>query len=161
MQAKRLEQTDPVSFQLSLRIRHPSMDPAEISGALDIEPAHSFRAGAPRASARSGSAHTESYWLAVLPPIVAAALPFLKDERAEQARKQLAAASKSMSWALSLSAGRFCRAHGDFLRRIRAEGGDVTVLATIYSTESFTLAPETSQLLGELGIAIEFEIADE
>ena len=37
-------------FQLSLRIRHPSMDPADISKELGIEPEHAFRAGQPRHS---------------------------------------------------------------------------------------------------------------
>jgi len=35
-------------FTLSLRIRHPGIDPAEISSALGIEPQHTWKAGEPR-----------------------------------------------------------------------------------------------------------------
>ncbi|HTW38185.1 MAG TPA: hypothetical protein VMD49_06420 [Steroidobacteraceae bacterium] len=60
------------AFQLSLRIRHPSMDPAEISSALNLRPEHSFRAGGPCSSstaAATGAVHRESYWLGVLNPL--------------------------------------------------------------------------------------------
>ena len=71
MAAPKLATLPPQPFQLSLRIKHPSMDPADISKELGIEPEHSFRAGQPRHS-KSGVApatvHTESYWLAALNP---------------------------------------------------------------------------------------------
>jgi hypothetical protein len=76
----RLSKPDPERFQLSLRIRHPSMDPADISRTLKIEAEHSSRAGGPRTSSTGNS---------------------------------------------------------------------------------FTLAPEASQLFGDLGIAVEFELASE
>src|ERR1700749_3711490 len=60
-------------FQLSLHVRHPSVDPAEISRELGLEATESFRAGQPRQS-RSGVAatavHGETYWVAVLDPMV-------------------------------------------------------------------------------------------
>ena len=49
MEARRASQPS-YPFQLSLRIRHPSIDPASISRELQIEPEHSFRAGDPRES---------------------------------------------------------------------------------------------------------------
>jgi hypothetical protein len=162
VEARRVEQTSPETFQLSLRIRHPSLDPAELTRTLGIEPAHSFRAGAPRSSGNPASAHTQSYWLGALPPIASsAALSLPEDHWSEIARNQLTAATKNLGWALAFSAGRFCNAHAEILRRIRSEGGEVTLLVTTYSAEagSFTLAPETSQLFGELGIAIEFDLA--
>ena len=66
MEARRASQPS-YPFQLSLRIRHPSIDPASISHELQIEPEHSFRAGDPRES-RSAvtSVHADSYWLATL-----------------------------------------------------------------------------------------------
>src|ERR1700683_938406 len=60
-------------YQLSLHVRHPSVDPEEISRELGLEATESFRAGAPRQS-RSGIAatavHGETYWVAVLDPLV-------------------------------------------------------------------------------------------
>jgi hypothetical protein len=63
MAATKLATLQPLPFQLSLRIKHPSMDPANISKELGIEPEHSFRAGQSRRS-KTGVApaavHTES-----------------------------------------------------------------------------------------------------
>jgi hypothetical protein len=60
-------------YQLSLHVRHPSVDPEEISRELGLDAIESFRAGAPRQS-RSGIAatavHGETYWVAVLDPLV-------------------------------------------------------------------------------------------
>jgi hypothetical protein len=71
MAATKLAALQPLPFQLSLRIKHPSMDPADISKELGIEPEHSFRAGQPRHS-KSGlgaaAVHASSYWLAPLHP---------------------------------------------------------------------------------------------
>jgi hypothetical protein len=38
----------PYRYDISLRVRHPSMDPAEISAALKLEPIRMWRAGDPR-----------------------------------------------------------------------------------------------------------------
>src|SRR5215469_1766175 len=67
MEARKLRQPDSEPFQLSLRIRHPSVDPDELSREFSIEAAHCFRAGDPRPS-RTGiaSVHPESYWLGAL-----------------------------------------------------------------------------------------------
>ena len=48
MAATKLATFQSLPFQLSLRIKHPSMDPANISKELGIEPEHSFRAGQSR-----------------------------------------------------------------------------------------------------------------
>ncbi len=158
------------AFQLSLRVRHPSMDPAEISRTFNIEPEHSFRAGGPRSSSTgvaSASVHSESYWLGVLKPTSRLAeLPGLSqpaDHWTKVAQRQIAVATRSLGWALSLSTSLFLGTHADVLRRIRSEGGEVTLLVTVASGDvgSFTLAPEASRILGDLGIAVEFELASE
>jgi hypothetical protein len=63
---------DTMPFQLSLHVRHPSVDPEEVSRELGLEAIESFRAGEPRQS-RSGvaatSVHVETYWVAVLDPM--------------------------------------------------------------------------------------------
>ena len=101
MEARALPTADPDLFQLSLRVRHPSMDPAEITRAFGIEPEHFFRAGDPRPSrARPESAfpYPETYWLGVLKP--RAALPdmsFPGDPKSQIAQRGLAAATKSLT----------------------------------------------------------------
>lgn len=154
-------------FRLALRVRHPSMNPDELSRALGIEPEHAFRAGAPRRSTPgvvTVSVHAESYWIGVLTPLAAARdVSFSGEERSQIAQKQLAAARKSLSWALSLSAARFLTPHADLLSRIGSEGGEVALLITIYNGElsSFLLPPDASRLFGKLGITLEFELVND
>ncbi|MGH9644757.1 MAG: hypothetical protein ACRD3Q_20320 [Terriglobales bacterium] len=116
---------------MSLRIRHPSMDPEEISRGLGIAPEHSFQAGQPRSGGARGAVHTESYWIGILKPISPVDLSPFVDQRARMAQKQLDAARLSLTWALSLGAARVLASHKDLLRRIRAEGGEARLLVTI------------------------------
>ena len=167
MEARQLAKRSHHPFQLSLRIRHPSLDPEEISRQLGVRPEHSFRAGDPRLS-RSGlapaSVHAESYWLGALGAtdwpgdFGSSSEPLLK-----VARERLGSAARSLGWTLSLTAARFSRVHGELLRRIRAEGGQASLLVTISTAEasSFSLTPEVSRVFSELGVALEFEFSDD
>jgi hypothetical protein len=164
VEAERLPNADSQPFQLSLRVRHPSMDPAEISRALEIEPEHSFQAGTPRSTGSDiarASAHTESYWLGVLKPTAQTARAlFFGDPEWQALHKQFARLTGSLTWALSLTAGGFSRVHADLLRRIRSEGGEVTLLVTISrEVGSFTMPAEVGRIFGDLGVAVEFELA--
>ena len=71
MRAQKLSRLSAPSFRLSLHIRHPSMDPADISRELLCDADESFKAGEPRKS-RSGlpvaSVYAETYWAATLEP---------------------------------------------------------------------------------------------
>lgn len=165
MEATKLHQSDSEPFQLSLRIRHPSIDPEELSREFSIEAAHCFRAGEPRAS-RSGiaSVHPESYWLGALntanwPGDVS--VPNVRRQSAAQERLGVVA-TRSLGWALSLST-RFFSAHAETLRRIGAEGGQVSLLVTAPPGEvsGFSLAPAVSRVFSDLGIALEFEFTSD
>lgn len=163
MEATKLHPTEPEPFQLSLRIRHPSLDPEELSREFNIEAAHCFRAGEPRAS-RSGiaSVHPESYWLGALNTAnwpAEATAPEVLHLLADQQRVGVVA-MRSLGWLLSLST-RFFSAHASTLRRIGAEGGQVTLLVTAPAggVNGFSLAPAVSRVFGELGIALEFEFS--
>lgn len=167
MEARKLSAEPSESFRLALRVRHPSMDPADISRALGIVPEHAFKAGDPRPSRHElteAAVHSQSYWLGVLD--TAGRGPdflFPEDRRSQIFQRQLAKARGTLSWALSLGCARLFKMHERFLRRVRSEGGDIALLVTIFSTEigSFTLPSETSRFLGELGIVLEFELARE
>jgi hypothetical protein len=169
MQAAKRARLLPLPFQLSMRIRHPSMDPAYISKELRIEPEHSFLAGQPRRSqsgAASAAVHTESYWLAALEPAAwfndtLLAVPEILAAVSEQ--RMNAALPKNLGWALALFAARCGKAHDAFLRRIRLEGGEVSLLVALTPdvVSSFNLSPEVSRIFGDLGITLEFEITND
>src|SRR6516162_9365627 len=165
MEARKLRQPDSEPFQLSLRIRHPSVDPDELSREFSIEAAHCFRAGDPRPS-RSGiaSVHTESYWLGALNtanwPVDVTSPGALRSLAAQE--RLGVAATRSLGWALSLST-RFFSAHADTLRRIVAESGQVSLLITAPAGElsGFSLAPSVSRVFSELGVTLEFEFTSD
>jgi len=166
MAATKLAALGPPPFQLSLLIKHPSMDPADISKELGIKPEHSFRSGQPRHS-KSGLAtvalHTESYWLAPLDPESwFGTVPFGPLANMAISQKLIdSAVSQNLAWALGLCAVRFNKAHAALLQTICAEGGEISLLVTLSSTavNAFSLPPQVSRLFGELGITLEFEIA--
>jgi hypothetical protein len=166
MAAPKLAALQAPPFQLSLRIKHPSMEPADISKELGIEPEHSFRAGQPRHS-KSGVApatvHTESYWLAPLSPASwFGSVPFEPLPNVLISQNMIdAAVARNLAWALGLCATRFHKAHTALLQTIRSEGGEISLLVTISPTamNSFSLPPQVSRMFGEMGITLEFEFA--
>ena len=169
MEAEKLSPAESEAFRLALRVRHPSMDPTELSRAFRIEPEYAYRAGSKRPS-RSNltapSVHSDSYWLGELAPT--AQLLHLSFAGVQQVAQRQQTAPRSnltcnLTWALALTCARVLKTQADLLRRIRAEGGDVTLLVTICSDElaSFSLLPEATRLFGELGVSIEFEIVRE
>jgi hypothetical protein len=164
MAATKLAPLQPLPFQLSLRVKHPSMDPADISRELGIEPAHSFRAGQSRRSKTgiaSAGVHTESYWLAPLNPASwFDTLPFepLPNVPISQGMLERAVA-RNLAGAIGLCAMRFHRAHAELLHTIRSEGGEISLLVTLSSSavSTFSLQPHVGRIFGELGITLEFE----
>jgi len=168
MEATKRAKVQPLPYHLSLRIRHPSMDPAAISTELGIQPEHSFLAGQPRQSRTSiapAAVHAESYWLAALNPAAwLADLSFAESPTLATAQKHMGAAvSRNLAWALSLCAVRLSKAHAAFLDTIRSGGGAVSLLVTLSPTavSSFNLAPEVTRIFGELGVTLEFEMASD
>jgi hypothetical protein len=168
MAATKLATLQPLPFQLSLRIKHPSMDPANLSKELGIEPEHSFRAGQPRRSktrVAPAAVHTESYWLAPLNPASwFGALPFgpLPNLPLSQSTIDTAVA-RNLTWALGLCAVRFNKTHSELLHGILSEGGEISLLVTLSASavSSFSLQPQLSRIFGELGITLEFEITSD
>jgi hypothetical protein len=161
---KRLKPQVP-AFELSLRIRHPSMDPAELSRELGMKAHSSFRAGDPRRS-RSGhptaSVHGESYWLGTLDSGSSPGADWLTGfahlEVAQKSHDKTVA--RNLGWALSFHATHVLRTHAAVLERIRNEGGQVSLLVALSPAEvdSFSVTPEVSRIFSHLGITIEFEM---
>ena len=159
-------------FELTLRVRHPSMNPADISRELRLKPEHSFMAGEPRESSSGIAAaalHAESYWLATLNPNEWAAeqsgaFDFPGNARSAQAKDRLRAiVMDSLGMALTLGTTHFLRAHADFFRRVQADGGDAGIIVEVPAgaAQSFTLTPQVAKVLCELGISIDFDFTND
>jgi hypothetical protein len=201
-------------LQILLRIKHPTLDPDEITRTLDIEPEETLSRGF-SVSRGVRRVHSESYWLAEL------SFPSREEIAAEAvraaSRKLSAKADKSKLQALSASLQDFTspklsalkeraalkerrglerradrsgsrsrppksedtfdfgrlpafqefllltrlgtlEPHQDFFRRLRTEGGSVTLLVHRPNLAApFTISAELARRLGELQIDLEID----
>lgn len=175
MGARQLAEESVTPIEFSLRIRHPSIDPKEISAALGVEPEHCFKAGDPRTNAqgRRTSQHTQTYWLARITPeswadpidptflsVIAESYPardsdFTTEEWRKAAQK---VGSRGIETMLFFGLQRV-NARRTFLDRIQSEGGDVSLILAVPrdSAPDFILPVSMSRLLGKLGITLEFK----
>lgn len=176
MEARKLAETEVTPIQLSLRIRHPAMDPQEISDALGMVPEHAFKAGesrAPRSQGRDSGRHTQTYWLAPVTPeswrdavveptflaAIAARHPqyasAVSPEAWQEAARNLSERNVEV---VLLSFLKRLSLRQSFLQRVQSEGGDVSVIMLIEreSTADFALPPSGAGVLVQLGISLEF-----
>jgi hypothetical protein len=150
MTSSRVSQVVPGSafnYSISLRVRHPNLDPAELTGALHLEPVHSWRAGEPRRSVTGsilGGEHRESYWSAPLPGQAGGAAAFALESFLGQQLVQL-------------------NRHRELLGRLQDEGGQISLLIEISRVENavLTLSTNVSRKLADLNIELEFQFANE
>jgi hypothetical protein len=164
MEARDISRSRPHPFQISLRVRHPSVDPETISRELKVEPEHSFKAGEPRESASGIAAaalHGETYWLGCLNASnTSSPLGGFSGTRARIARERMQGAGlESLTMALDASVIAFLRPHAEFIRRLQCEEGQVSLIIEIstHSLSGFTLSPTFTRTLYELGISLEFD----
>ena len=178
MKPQRLSEEAVRPFQVSLRVRHPSLDPSEISKALELEPEHCFAAGERRQEDGRRGLHPQTYWLA---PIDMDQLrqgdpTFLKYFEDQTLQEWELSAEKAA--AVEVSFRQAAARHGsfqlegllftlmarlnlrqEFLSRIQREGGDVSVLvmADPSAVRSFNLSVPITRFLAKLNIEVEFE----
>ena len=173
MEARDLSEDVP-PFELAIRIRHPSLDPAEITRELKLEPEHSFKAGDPRTSSSgiaAASVHAESYWLSHIEagrlpsPALFDEPPIARRLRAGMAavERMRAVAGDSLGITLTACVLLFLGPHREFLRRVKNEGGTVALLVEISASNvpGFKLTPDVSRVLSDLGITVEFELVND
>lgn len=132
-------------FIMSLRIRHPHIDPAEITMALRVEPQHTWRAGDLRrgsAGDEIGGTYRDSYWMGRLMT------------KPELARDHVGVESEILRALGTL------RRSLDLLKRLSEEGGSAELHVSLYAREEFhlELLPESLALLGRLGLALALEV---
>lgn len=172
MKARQQPRVELPQYRLTLRVRHPSLDPAELTRAFGCEPLHSFKAGDPRSASgqASGSAcHASSYWLAELDPglprsafspdiytAVTAAASAASRQRLESML------TSSVAMGLGIIALRVLQPQAALLGRIASGDGDVTLLVEIArdATEDLTLTPALLRVLADLGVTVSFEFGE-
>ena len=132
-------------FTISLRIRHPSIAPGEISRTLGIEPQHTWTVGESRrgpAGEPLEGTYRESFWMARL-----------------MDGPQLSSEQVSVESALLRTLAQLRRSM-PFLAHLNAEGGVAELYISIFAREPFRLELllESLALLGRLGLAIAREV---
>lgn len=133
--------SNPDNFTVSLRIRHPSIDPAEITQTLGIEPQHSWRAGEGRRTVqgqRSEGNYRESYWIGEFRELDAGLRGVVSTE------------------AVLLQAVVLLRRSQKFLTRLTAEGATVELFVEVVGGSEFTLglSPQLLSLVAKAGLAV-------
>ena len=132
-------------FTMSLRIRHPDVDPELITQALGIAPQHSWRAGDPRrdsaGSTRSG-AYRESFWMGRL-----------------MAHPKLASDQVGVESELLRTLAQLRKSQG-FLETLKEQGALTELHVSIFAREEFRLEilADSLALLGRLGLGIAIEV---
>jgi len=132
-------------FTMSLGVRHPDIDPAQITRALGLQPGHVWRKGEERldqAGGVLGGSHRASYWFCEVAP-----RPKFPGERV------------GMENELSRVLDMLRRSIG-FMQDLQHGGGATELSVTIYARGDFRieLLPEEAALLGRLGVAMTIEI---
>jgi hypothetical protein len=132
-------------FTITLRIRHPNIDPARITGGLGIEPQAAWKKGDARLNMDGEplqGTHRESYWTGRLMPT-----PELSAEHSSveaELQKILTQLRKSQ----------------DFFLELRSDGAHCELHVSLFARQEFRvdLSAPSLQLLGRLGLAVALEV---
>jgi Domain of unknown function (DUF4279) len=132
-------------FTVSLRIRHPKIEPSRITEALGIAPQHTWKAGDPRRNPSGedcAGVYRESYWMGRL-----------MDE------PQLSYARMSVESVLLQTLTQLRRSQS-FLEQLSADGGIAELSVSLFARENFRLelSADTLALLGRLRLAVALDI---
>jgi uncharacterized protein DUF4279 len=132
-------------FTISLRLRHPSIDPSAITQTLGIQPQHTWKVGDARrdpGGAALGGVYRESYWMGRLM------------EEPQHSSSRVSVESVLLQTLAHL------RRSQDFLERLDAEGGVAELHVSLFAREDFRLelSARSLALLGRLGLAVALDI---
>jgi Domain of unknown function (DUF4279) len=132
-------------FTVSLRIRHPSIEPSRITEALGIEAQHTWKAGEPRRDPAGGDStgvYRESYWMGRL-----------MDE------PQLSSGQTSVETVLLHTLNQLRRSQS-FLEQLSTEGGIAELFVSLFARENFRLelSADSLALLGRLRLAVALDV---
>jgi hypothetical protein len=132
-------------FTISLRVRHPGIDPALITEQLGVEPQHTWRAGEARrdvAGDQLKGVYRESYWMGKL-----------------MAQPQLSSESASLESVLRQLSERLRRAQ-ELLGRLNAEGGVSELHVSVFARGDFRLelSAQLVAALSRYGLGVTLEV---
>jgi hypothetical protein len=135
--------TSDSTYAVTLRLRHPTVDPQLLTKTLKLDPIYSWKAGDPRLSqsgAPVGGQHRDSYWSARLPV------------------QMVGSAALSFETFLSAQLLQLAR-HRDFLSDFQAHGGEISLVVEVAPLAStvLTLTSAMSRRLADLNIELEFQ----
>ena len=157
----------PHEYSIALRIRHPSIDPNEITRHLGFIPQHEWRAGEPRemgADEIGSSTHLETYWLGLLPTReLAPSLAHGPLATVALIKQALTAFKRSaihpLQFRLYLTLLKMKR-DAAFWREFAEQGGTVECLLQVHETDRFQLDLSPTLLLAfvELKIPLSIEV---
>lgn len=165
MKARPQPKPNPQEPCLFLRIKHPAMDPGEITRALAIEPIETIAAG-PVTKSGVHRLHSESYWIAQLP--IASMHDLVESYRAgtlniatlPASKEELLALVGATEWdariLLRLKELRL-DANREFLHRIVSEGGSVALLVDRGEQRLPFVIKRALPKLAQLGIELEVD----
>ena len=154
--------------QLFLRIKHPTLDPTEISAMLGLQAEHAVKAGDDVSATGVRRLFNETYWLAALPDWSRQLLAEALAGKPAEFRLSSAAADKEDVRALMRSTNiqdfsiicwlRKFEAQREFFAHINQTQGSVTLLLNRGNREAaFTISPPLAQRLAKLGVALEID----
>lgn len=142
--------------RIHLRVKHPKLDPKEITRVLSMTPEHTLDAGR---SAVSTAA--ESYWIA---PLNLAGLeePWSKvsepgDDFGDNALRPFPPLQMLSDESIVGFALRRLQSHQRFFRSIADEGGTATLLINVNKAGSMTIPPSLARKLADLGLTLELD----
>jgi hypothetical protein len=131
------------SYSVSLRVRHPKLNPEVLTDTLRLEPMHTWTAGEPRRSqtgALLGGQHRDSYWSAPLPA------------------ETLGPNSMPLEAFVSQQLVQLSR-HREFLNGLQGDGGEISMLIELspVANAALTLSNAMARKLADLNMDIEFQ----
>jgi hypothetical protein len=146
-------------YSITLRIRHPSVDPREITRHVGFAPQHTWRAGEQRQldnGEPANGVYRETYWVGLLPQLSVDHLAGRRDPLAvgsETIRDALPAAT------LYVALMKMKRATA-FWQRLAEQGGTVECLLQMQRNGrcQFELSPALLAALADLRIALSVEV---
>lgn len=165
MTARPQQQSDSEEPQMFLRIRHPTLDPREITQALAIEPLQTVACG----SSVEGAVrrlHSESYWIAQLP---SSPMRELASKYRASVRDLSPLAMQKEDWPALTGGSEWdhrillqlkelvAEKPRAFLQQVIREGGSVTLLVERGEQRSPFVIRQALAKLAELGIELEVD----
>jgi hypothetical protein len=132
-------------FTISLRIRHPTVDPDRITKALGIEPQHTWKAGDPRRDPGGEELegdYRESFWMGRL-----------------MDAPQLSSGRLSVESVLQRTLDQLRRSH-EFLDELNTNGGVAELQVSLYARENFRLElpADSLALLSRLRVSVVLDV---